>query len=80
MYALKCCCRLSNKEKEMEELYSSLEQKTATIMSLESEKEVLNAELSSTRELSKIHQHLQVFRLYYFILMFAMFLGHNSIL
>ncbi|VDK68086.1 unnamed protein product [Litomosoides sigmodontis] len=51
--------RLSNKEKEMEELYGSLEQKTAAIMSLESEKEVLHAELSSTRELSKIHQHLQ---------------------
>ncbi|CAG9536747.1 unnamed protein product [Cercopithifilaria johnstoni] len=51
--------RLSIKEKKMEELYSSLEQKTATIVTLESEKDILSAELSSTRELSKIHQHLQ---------------------
>uniref|UniRef100_A0A0R3S3E8 GRIP domain-containing protein n=1 Tax=Elaeophora elaphi TaxID=1147741 RepID=A0A0R3S3E8_9BILA len=51
--------RLSNKEKEMEELHQSLEQKTAIIVSLESEKEILSAELVSTRELSKIHQHLQ---------------------
>uniref|UniRef100_A0A915Q2U6 GRIP domain-containing protein n=1 Tax=Setaria digitata TaxID=48799 RepID=A0A915Q2U6_9BILA len=50
---------LSNKGKKMEELYGSLEQKTATIMNLESEKEILSAELASTRELSKIHQHLQ---------------------
>ncbi|EJD75591.1 GRIP domain-containing protein [Loa loa] len=51
--------RLSNKEREIEELYGSLEQKTATIVSLESEKEILTAELASTQELSKIHQHLQ---------------------
>lgn len=44
----------------MEELYGSLEQKTATIVGLESEKEILSAELASTRELSKIHQYLQV--------------------
>lgn len=44
----------------MEALQGILERKTATIMSLESEKEILSAELVSTRELSKIHQHLQV--------------------
>ncbi|VDK67526.1 unnamed protein product [Gongylonema pulchrum] len=44
----------------MEVLQSALEQKTATIMSLESEKEILSTELASTRELAKLHQRLQV--------------------
>ncbi|OZC09671.1 hypothetical protein X798_03365 [Onchocerca flexuosa] len=51
--------KLLSKQKEMEELYGNLEQKIAIIMSLESEKEILSAELASTQELSKIHQHLQ---------------------
>ncbi|MCP9259499.1 hypothetical protein DINM_002442 [Dirofilaria immitis] len=50
---------LSSKEVEMKELYGDLKQKTEIIKSLESEKEILHDELASTRELSKIHQHLQ---------------------
>ncbi|KAM3723491.1 Golgin subfamily A member [Dirofilaria immitis] len=51
--------KLSSKEVEMKELYGDLKQKTEIIKSLESEKEILHDELASTRELSKIHQHLQ---------------------
>ncbi|VDN06882.1 unnamed protein product [Thelazia callipaeda] len=51
--------RFSIREKEVKELNEILEQKAATIMNLESEKEILRSELASTREFSKIHQHLQ---------------------
>uniref|UniRef100_A0AAF5PP86 GRIP domain-containing protein n=1 Tax=Wuchereria bancrofti TaxID=6293 RepID=A0AAF5PP86_WUCBA len=51
--------KLSNRDKTIEDLYGSLEQKTAAIANLESEKEILSIELASSQELSKIHQHLQ---------------------
>ncbi|VDN89382.1 unnamed protein product [Brugia pahangi] len=51
--------KLSNRDKTIEELHGNLEQKTAAIANLESEKEILSTELASSQELSKIHQHLQ---------------------